>query len=1117
MEDKLTPSTVKKRSSRTAKTRTFADFCAPSNHDNYDCELAAMKKPPDSPPYNPVAATTTTEPLNQQPCDSSQPLKASRTTKTRTIADFYAPANLDDYACRLAAMMEPFNPQPSTSSKPVQPLPTSASHLTEDNDHPTPSLHPSHETSVSSASSSTLRHSTNSSSAMDTSTSTVTSDLSLDITDKLRTQFLTKAVSSSATTDHVKPMILPPVRKEHRLAFDDAIAMHTRNAADQAKTYLSSAERFLQRFNAHAAYRDNDCSTLPPILECRLLHSKFFSGLVAEREEWLNELRNMVTTALRPLIPQIIERLDNEFAQVLSACWNLDKTYATFLKTQLVEEAAKLDIPLEYADPLITDATDKLIAEINLLIPNDDVRTFCNIASPTNPPPQLVSATSLDTTNKPLKMATSSQHATKRLKTANSERFLFAHNKLHPNRLQKSPSSSTELVPSQDEGRLPQRKKPRYISGTSSSPTETLMDSQILSQSRKRKERFNKIRNDIHSRTCFFHNISDYSPTTLEAEVLNLGLKCVLTPPPDTDEALHSSFTQLQRSIRLRSLFRDNDMDTPTDTLRVRNPNFDPPKGPRHLELFLTDLEESFTTVLNTSKILRTPQQHHLNQLHKAVNSLRKNRNIVIKPADKNLGPVIMNADFYENLAYSILNDTATYQKLSNPPFTNFIFAKLRKILSFHSILHSHLANYLLQAQSDPSTKNAANFYILPKMHKTPIKGRPIVSCCGFVTYYASIWLDKMLKPIMRRSPSYIESSTDILLDLNVLELPPDCVLYSADVESLYPSIPINEGLEALTWTLQREGHSPSTIKLQVEIANWVLTNNYITFNGEFWRQIQGTAMGTPMAVVYANIFLSALEHKLFLTALASPFYYKRYIDDIFAIVSTAEEATTLTTAFNSQYETIKITHDYGHSVTFLDVTISKPSDLSNTTTSGAIQLKTALFQKPMNRYIYIPPTSYHQSPTFKAYISAELRRYTLLNSDPLDLLRSKNLLYERLLQRGYEPEFLRDIFDSTSFNRSDLINQIRQHKLKKTSHCSGNDKTSPPPFPIVLNWTPRSLSFPDTSWKVLPNWLFNDPTMINIFNTKRPFIKCYKPARNIGSLLVSSSYKRDVDVLNDD
>ena len=50
---------------------------------------------------------------------------------------------------------------------------------------------------------------------------------------------------------------------------------------------------------------------------------------------------------------------------------------------------------------------------------------------------------------------------------------------------------------------------------------------------------------------------------------------------------------------------------------------------------------------------------------------------------------------------------------------------------------------------------------------------------------------------------------------------------------------------------------------IYVELLEWVLTNNFIVFGDTYWLQIKGTAMGTPVAVTFANIYLGMLEYAL--------------------------------------------------------------------------------------------------------------------------------------------------------------------------------------------------------------------------------------------------------------
>ena len=65
-----------------------------------------------------------------------------------------------------------------------------------------------------------------------------------------------------------------------------------------------------------------------------------------------------------------------------------------------------------------------------------------------------------------------------------------------------------------------------------------------------------------------------------------------------------------------------------------------------------------------------------------------------------------------------------------------------------------------------------------------------------------------------------------------------------------------------------------------------ILENNYFEFNDKYYLQTHGTAMGTTMAVSYANIFMAALEEKILQNAPEglTPLEWIRFLDDIFAI-----------------------------------------------------------------------------------------------------------------------------------------------------------------------------------------------------------------------------------------
>ena len=87
------------------------------------------------------------------------------------------------------------------------------------------------------------------------------------------------------------------------------------------------------------------------------------------------------------------------------------------------------------------------------------------------------------------------------------------------------------------------------------------------------------------------------------------------------------------------------------------------------------------------------------------------------------------------------------------------------------------------------------------------------------------------------------------------------------DVISLYTSIPHEFGLEAIDYFLNKyqEDLQPRSRKeFVLESANFILKNNTLTFDSEFYLQIKGTKMGTIFAPTYADLTMGYHEIKVY-------------------------------------------------------------------------------------------------------------------------------------------------------------------------------------------------------------------------------------------------------------
>ncbi len=89
--------------------------------------------------------------------------------------------------------------------------------------------------------------------------------------------------------------------------------------------------------------------------------------------------------------------------------------------------------------------------------------------------------------------------------------------------------------------------------------------------------------------------------------------------------------------------------------------------------------------------------------------------------------------------------------------------------------------------------------------------------------------------------------------------------MVSLDITSRYTNIPQEEGIETVCKTyktfFQRETLIPTNALRKM--LRLILQENSFQFCGSDYLQTHGTAMGTKMAVAFANIFTSAVETEI--------------------------------------------------------------------------------------------------------------------------------------------------------------------------------------------------------------------------------------------------------------
>ena len=307
-----------------------------------------------------------------------------------------------------------------------------------------------------------------------------------------------------------------------------------------------------------------------------------------------------------------------------------------------------------------------------------------------------------------------------------------------------------------------------------------------------------------------------------------------------------------------------NDHPNPFKTQSTWSPPL--PDNPNLLS-YIASVAESIQRVFKHNTYNQPSSNLNENEMSFLTNYNIHNQEYVIKPADKGGAIVIWSTTDYEKEALSQLNDNKYYEKIQAQPDmiitaqTNTITNYVKDLFKFGDIDYKTL-KYLLP----PSPPRIPIFYLLPKIHKPNNPGRPIISGCDSPADRLSSFIDTHLKPLCSSLPSYIKDTNHFLQTIfNITTpLPPNTILATIDVKSLYTNIPHDEGIRATLEALDtKHGCMWPFRKVIHQFLIHILKENYFTFNDQLYLQKHGTAMGTKMAPSFANIFMGTLEEQI--------------------------------------------------------------------------------------------------------------------------------------------------------------------------------------------------------------------------------------------------------------
>ena len=162
-------------------------------------------------------------------------------------------------------------------------------------------------------------------------------------------------------------------------------------------------------------------------------------------------------------------------------------------------------------------------------------------------------------------------------------------------------------------------------------------------------------------------------------------------------------------------------------------------------------------------------------------------------------------------------------------------------------------------------------------------KLRPIISSTGTFNYNLACFLCDLFSSLVPND--YSSKNTFSLVSQIKNANMSRKFLVSYDLTSLFTTIPLQDTIDITINVIFN--HNPNLSITKKELKNLFLfatSQTHFIFNSKFHNQIDGVAMGSPLAPVLANIFMGFYKSKwLNEYNFNKPKFYLRYVDVILA------------------------------------------------------------------------------------------------------------------------------------------------------------------------------------------------------------------------------------------
>ena len=378
--------------------------------------------------------------------------------------------------------------------------------------------------------------------------------------------------------------------------------------------------------------------------------------------------------------------------------------------------------------------------------------------------------------------------------------------------------------------------------------------------------------------------------------------------------------------------------------------------------------------------------------------SLSKNKEIMCLPADKGRVAVVMNTSEYKTKIAAILSDENTYRKLKSNPTRKY---KEKLVALLQDLRDSKVITGVKYLQLYPTAEETPKLYGLPKVHKANIPLRPIVACRGSIAYDTARFTADLISPLVGKTRYFLKNSKDLVEKLRDIVLEDDEELVSFDVVALFTSVPVKESIVIIGDILSNDDtlseRTDLSVKQVLGLLEYCLTTTYFQYACEYYEQVEGAAMGSPLSPLVANLFMEHFEQRAIESFKYNLKFWGRYVDDVISVLKRAHY-DELMSHLNTQHKAIQWTgeRETNSHLPALDVDTVRKSN-------GSLTFK--VYRKPTHTDQYLSFDSNQPLQHKLGVIRTLYHRADTIVTDPEDRKAEKEHIKKALSVCGY-PEW---------------------------------------------------------------------------------------------------------------